>query len=366
MLHKVTHCTGCVSIFVAMKSPAAVWLRENLFDGPFNTALTILAAAGIVAIAWPLGEWALAAARWTGVAEDCRAAEGACWAVVGEKYRWVLLGRYPFDEQWRPVAAMLILMAAIGVSLDRRRWRRSLLAVWAAAGALFYWLMQGGALGLEFTPVELWGGLPLTLMLSVVGIAAAFPLSVVLALGRRSRLPAIRILCVGYIELIRGVPLISLLFMATLMLPLFLPEGIDLNQLICAQVAMILFAAAYFAEVVRGGLQAIPRGQYEAADALGLSYAQSMRKIVLPQALTHVIPPLANTCIGIFKDTSLVVLVGLFDLLGAAKAALTDPAWHGFPAEVYLFAAAVYFAFCYGMSLYSRRLEVELRQGARR
>ena len=345
---------------------AVAWARENLFDGWGNSALTLIAIAALAAVLAPLAEWAFVAAQWGGTAEDCRAAEGACWAVIGEKYRWVLFGRYPPDQHWRPIAAMVLLMGAIAWSLDRRRWRRSLFALWAAIVAAFYWLLQGGALGLDFVPVERWGGLPLTLMLSVVGIAAAFPLAIVLALGRRSRLPAVRALCVAYIELIRGVPLISLLFMATLMLPLFLPEGVNLNDLICAQIAMILFSAAYFAEVVRGGLQAIPRGQYEAADALGLSYAQSMRKIVLPQALVHVIPPLANTCIGIFKDTSLVVLIGLFDLLGAAKAALADPAWHGFPAEVYLFAAAIYFVFCYGMSLYSRRLETELGKGAAR
>ena len=345
---------------------ARVWLRENLFAGPFNTALTLLAAVALAAVAVPFVEWALVAARWTGTAEDCRAAEGACWAVVGEKWTWILFGRFPADQHWRPVAAMVLVMGAVGWSLDRRRWRRELAVVWAAAALGFHWLMQGGALGLDFVPVERWGGLPLTLMLSVLGVALAFPLAVVLALGRRSRLPAIRALCIAYIELIRGVPLISLLFMATLMLPLFLPEGANLNDLACAQIAMILFAAAYFAEVVRGGLQAIPRGQYEAADALGLSYWRSMRKIVLPQALAHVIPPIANTCIGIFKDTSLVVLIGLFDLLGAAKAALADPAWRGFPAEVYLFAAAVYFVFCYAMSRYSRRLEGELQRGPAR
>ena len=356
-----------------MKDPVSValnaflaWAHENLFGSVWNSVLTIVTLIALVSVLQPLAVWALAAAQWVGTAADCRTADGACWAIIGEKYRWILFGRYPPDQHWRPLAAMVLLIGAIAWSLDRRSRRRSLFALWPVVAVAFYWLMQGGALGLDFVPVQRWGGLPLTLMLSVVGIAAAFPLSVVLALGRRSRLPAVRALCVAYIELIRGVPLISLLFMATLMLPLFLPEGVNLNDLICAQIAMILFSAAYFAEVVRGGLQAIPRGQYEAADALGLSYAQSMRKIVLPQALTHVIPPLANTCIGIFKDTSLVVLIGLFDLLGAAKAALADPAWHGFPAEVYLFAAAIYFVFCYGMSLYSRRLEAELAKGAAR
>lgn len=345
---------------------ARAWLRENLFDGPFNTGMTLLAALAVVAVGLPLADWALVSAQWSGTSADCRAAEGACWAIVGEKYRWILFGRFPPEGQWRPILGMALLLGMIGLTLDRRNWGRNLAIWWFSVIIWFYLLMQGGMFGMSYVPVERWGGLPLTLILSVVGIAVAFPFSIVLALGRRSRLPAIRALCIAYIETIRGVPLISLLFMATLMLPLFLPEGANLNDLACAQIAMIMFSAAYFAEVVRGGLQAIPRGQYEAADALGLSYWQSTRLIVLPQALAHVIPPLANTCIGIFKDTSLVVLIGLFDLLGAAKAALADPEWRGFPAEVYAFAALIYFLFCYAMSRYSRRLEGELRTGAAR
>jgi len=220
--------------------------------------------------------------------------------------------------------------------------------------------MWGGVFGLTHVENSRWGGLPLTLILSTFGIALAFPLGVLLALGRRSNMPAIKTLCVVYIELIRGVPLISLLFMSAVMLPLFLPEGITIDKLLRAQVAIILFAAAYMAETVRGGLQAIPKGQFEGADSLGLTYWQQMRLIVLPQALKIVIPPLVGLFIALFKDTSLVVIIGIFDLTQAAKAALVDRAWSGFSVEVYIFISAIYFVFCYSMSKYSQSLEKRL------
>ena len=224
-------------------------------------------------------------------------------------------------------------------------------------------LMAGGVFGLEPVENRLWGGLPLTLILAVAGLTAAFPLAVLLALGRRSDLPLIRALCVAYIELIRGVPLVSLLFMAAVMLPLFLPAGVTIDKLLRAQIAFILFAAAYLAEVVRGGLQAIPRGQYEAADALGLTYWQKMRWIILPQALTITIPPLVSTFISFLKDTSLVIVIGLFDLLGTARAAIADPNWHGFYRESYLFVALIYWGLCFFLSRYSQWLERHLSRG---
>jgi general L-amino acid transport system permease protein len=223
--------------------------------------------------------------------------------------------------------------------------------------------MWGGILGLSFVPQDQWGGLPLTLILATFGLAFAFPLAVAVALGRRSRsLPALKLLCVVYVELIRGVPLITLLFMASVMFPLFLPEGMDIDKLLRAQIAIILFAGAYLAEIVRGGLQALPKGQYEAADALGLSYWKKTGLIILPQALRLVIPPLVNTFIGFFKDTSLVLIIGLFDLLSAGKIAMSDPVWTAYSTEVYLFIAVIYFLFCYTMANYSRGLE---RQYAR-
>jgi len=231
--------------------------------------------------------------------------------------------------------------------------------VWLAGLSVIGVLMWGGVFGLPYVENERWGGLILTLLLTTFGIAFAFPLSILLALGRRSELPAIRALCVGYIELVRGVPLISVLFMASVMLPLFLQPGFTIDKLLRAQIALVLFAAAYLAEVVRGGLQAIAKAQYEMADALGLTYWQKTLYVVLPQALRIAVPPLVNTLIGFFKDTSLVLIIGLFDLLSTIKVSLTDPAWAGFGVEAYLFAAAVYFIFCFAMSRYSRRLEAK-------
>ena len=256
--------------------------------------------------------------------------------------------------------------AVIVVSAIRIFWKPWLALVWVFGLAGFYVLMGGGIFGL--TPVEntRWGGLPLTLILATFGIACAFPIGVLLALGRRSRMPAIKALCVVYIELIRGVPLISLLFMSSVMLPLFLPVGFSIDKLLRAQIAIIMFASAYIAETVRGGLQAIPKGQYEGADSLGLSYWQAMRKIILPQSLKVVIPPLVGIFISLFKDTSLVVIIGIFDLTLAAKAALSDAAWRGFGIEAYVFISLIYFVFCYSMSKYSQSIERRLQTGHQR
>ena len=218
----------------------------------------------------------------------------------------------------------------------------------------------------SYVETSLWGGIPVTMILATYGLVFAFPYGILLALGRRSNLPLIKGLCVGFIELIRGVPLISLLIMASVMLPLFLPTGMTIDKFLRAQVAVILFAGAYIAEIIRGGLQSLPKGQFEAADAMGLNYVQKTALIILPQALRVVIPPLINTFIGFFKDTSLVLIIGIFDFLNTANQALVDPNWAGFPGEVYLFAAFVYFCFCFSMSRYSKYLEVELNKGTRR
>jgi general L-amino acid transport system permease protein len=282
---------------------------------------------------------------------------GACWAVIPEKYRFILFGTYPYDQQWRPALAVLVFIALFFVSSRRSFWRKELVLIWAGALSLIGLLMWGGVPGLPFVSQDRWGGLPVTLVLATFGLAFGFPLGIFVALGRRSKLPAIRSLCVLYVELIRGVPLISLLFMASVMFPLFMPEGFNIDKLLRAQIAIVLFAGAYLAEVVRGGLQAVPRGQSEAADAIGLTYWQKNRLIVLPQAIRHVIPPLVNTFIAFFKDTSLVLIIGIFDLLTTAKTAIIDPAWQPFSVEIYLFVAAIYFTFCFAMSRYSRQLE---------
>jgi general L-amino acid transport system permease protein len=252
------------------------------------------------------------------------------------------------------------------VSAMRRFWRKELALIWIAALTTIGVLMWGGVLGMPYVAQERWGGLPITLILSTFGLAFAFPLAIMVALGRRSRMPAIKAICVLYVELIRGVPLISLLFMASVMFPLFLPEGMNIDKLLRAQIAIILFAGAYLAEVVRAGLQALPKGQYEAADALGLSYWNKTGFIILPQALRMVIPPLVNTFIGFFKDTSLVLIIGIFDLLTAGKTAIVEPAWQGFGVEVYITIGLIYFAFCFAMSKYSQSLETELNQHRRR
>ena len=343
-------------------NPALRWLRGNLFSSIPNGILTLVLLAVLAKGVFGIVQCGIANAVRLTAANDssaCRAVRGlgACWAVIPEKYRFILFGTYPFDEQWRPALAVLLFIALYYLSTRRALWRRELVYLWVGALALISLLMWGGVFGLSFVSQDRWGGLPVTLILATFGLAFGFPLGVLVALGRRSKLPAIRSLCVLYVELIRGVPLVSLLFMASVMFPLFMPAGFNIDKLLRAQVAIILFAGAYLAEVIRGGLQAVPRGQYEAADALGLSYWRKNRLIVLPQAIRHVIPPLVNTFIAFFKDTSLVLIIGIFDLLTTAKTAIIDPAWQQFSVEVYIFIAVIYFAFCFAMSRYSRSLE---------
>jgi general L-amino acid transport system permease protein len=333
------------------------WVRDNFFgnwaSGLFTIALVYLVIRGGLALI----DWAFLDAVWKPDANACRAAEGACWGFIAEKHRFILFGTYPYEQHWRPALASVILIGLWVFSAFRQFWKWWLALVWLGGLTLIGALMWGGVFGLPYVENERWGGLILTLLLSTFGVAAAFPLSIFLALGRRSDLPVIRALCVGYIELIRGVPLISLLFMASVMLPLFLPSGVTIDKLVRAQIAMIMFAAAYLAENVRGGLQAIPRGQYDAAHALALPFWRRTWLIILPQALRISVPPIVNSIIAFFKDTSLVLIIGLFDLLSTLKISLTEPAWNGFGVEAYVFASLVYFVFCFAMSRYSRSFE---------
>ena len=343
-------------------NPVLRWLRTNLFSSIPNGILTIILLAVLAKGVISFVQWGIANAVWLTPGNDSSACKvvrglGACWAIIPEKYRFILFGTYPFDEQWRPALSVALFIALYFLSTRRALWRRELVYLWIAALALISVLMWGGVFGLPFVPQDRWGGLPVTLILATSGLAFGFPLGILVALGRRSKLPAIRSLSVLYVELIRGVPLVSLLFMASVMSPLFMPSGFNIDKLLRAQIAIILFAGAYLAEVIRGGLQAVPRGQYEAADALGLSYWRKHRLVVLPQAIRHVIPPLVNTFIAFFKDTSLVLIIGIFDLLTTAKTAIIDPAWQQFSVEVYIFVAAIYFVFCFAMSRYSRSLE---------
>jgi general L-amino acid transport system permease protein len=353
------------------------WLRANLFGSTWSTAVTLALGYVIVRIVFSLFEWGIVHAIWSvpyganGVPDTtvCQNAAGigACWAVLADKYRLILFGRYPYDEQWRPALVVLLFIGLYIVSGMRRFWRKELVLIWIATLTAVGILMWGGVFGLSLVTEDFWGGLPITLILATFGAAFSFPLAVLIALGRRStKLPAVKLLCVLYVELIRGVPLIAVLFMASVMFPLFLPAGVNIDKLLRAQIAFILFAAAYLAEVVRAGLQALPKGQAEAADALGLNYWEKTGFIILPQALRLVIPPLVNTFIGFFKDTSLVLIIGLFDLLTMGKVALSDPPWQSFSTEVYIGLAAVYIAFCFAMSKYSRSLERGLNRSRAR
>lgn len=339
------------------------WLRANLFNSWFNSLLTLAILLVFYKTIPPFVRWAFIDSLWTSTSQECMAADGACWSLIPANIRFMLFGFYPYDQQWRPAIAIVLLVGLLVFSQYRRNWKKSLFYIWVVGLVIMGILMKGGLLGLSAVETSQWGGLPLTLLLAIFGLTAAYPLGVVLALGRQSRLPAIRSICIVYIELIRGVPLISLLFMSSVVFPLFLPEGVNLNAILRAQVAIILFTAAYIAEVVRGGLQGMARGQYEAAESLGLNYVQTMRLVILPQALKIVIPPSVSILISAFKDTSLVVIIALYDLLKTTQSILGDPRWMGFSAEAYIFVAMIYFVCCFYMSNFSRKLERELDTG---
>lgn len=347
-------------------SGALLWLRSNLF-GDIKTAGTTLVLGGLLLWFVPqLLNWAVFKAIWGADLQACRAAEGlgACWGVVAEKYRLIIFGRYPFEQQWRPLVATLFMLAMLVASCVRTLWRPWLAGLWVAVLIVFFVLMYGGSMGLVKVETDRWGGLPLTILLSALSIVMAFPIALFVALGRRSELPAIRVLSTVYVELIRGVPLISVLFMASFMFPLFMPQGLTIDVLIRVLVGITLFAAAYLAEIIRGGLQAIPKGQVEAAATLGLSYWQTQRKIVLPQALAMVVPNIVGNFISTFKDTSLVSIVSLYELSGAMDMAINaDADWKPFKLQGYLFIALIYFVFCFSMSRYSMWVEKQVNKG---
>lgn len=353
---------------IDLASRAFYWSRNNLFNSWVNTAVTL-------AIVWLLYQLVPQLVSWIfldslfgpGDAKTCRTYQGACWSFIYEKFHLILLGRYPYDERWRPLLVIFMLLAMLGISCWRQLWRRYLLPLWIAAAMLIISLLGGGIFGLTEVESLLWGGLPLTLLLSVIGILLAFPLAILLTLGRRStKLPLIRFVCASFVELARSVPLVALLFVSVFMLPLLLPQQHQLiDKLWLVQSAFVCVAAAALAEVIRGGLQGLPYGQYQAADALGLSYWHKMRLVILPQALSSVTPALVNVFILMFKETSLVVVVSMFDLLGSTKSALSDPLWLGFYREAYLFVGIIYFCFCCFMSQYSKWLEGYLSSGRR-
>ena len=348
------------------------WLRTNLFSSIPDTIMTILALAFIAWVVPPLFNWAITNAAWTGSTRDAcvEHGAGACWAYVEANFGQFIYGRYPDAERWRVnlffilVAAGLIPMAIPSVPF--KRWNLLYLAVGVPVLSMI--VLLGGLPDVMAVETTLWGGLMLTIVVSMVGMIVSLPFGILLALGRRSSMPAIRILSIAFIEFWRGVPLITVLFMASVMLPLFLPPGVNFDKLLRALIGVALFASAYMAEVIRGGLQAVPKGQYEGAMALGLGYWQMMRLIILPQAVRIVIPGIVNTFIGLFKDTSLVSIIGLFELLGTVRQSFANPDWASFqtPATGLVFAAIVFWVFCFGMSQYSQFTERRLSTGHKR
>jgi general L-amino acid transport system permease protein len=343
------------------------WARVNLFATWSNVVLTLTGAALSLWIVAAILDWAVFSAVFTGADGSACKAEGtgACWPFIQAKMGLFMYGRYPDAERWRVDLTYVLALAALVPLMIPRVPGKLWLSIYLllAFPLIAYVLLRGGLFGLVGVPTELWGGLLVTLVVACVGIAASFPLGILLALGRRSELPIIRYASIGFIEIVRGVPLITVLFMASVMLPLFLPGDITIDKLLRALVGVALFSAAYLAETIRGGLQSIPRGQYEAADALGLSYAQKMGFIILPQALKLTIPGIVNSFIALFKDTSLVLIIGLFDLLGIVQQSVqSDPKWfaHSTATTGYVFAGVVFWLFCFGMSRYSAFLERRL------
>ena len=345
------------------------WVRGNLISSPASVVLTLLALYLLYILIPPIVQWAFLDAYWSGdTREACDGGEGACWVFIRVWFKQLMYGNYPVEELWRINTAYVILVvAAIPLFLPNFKYKQWIgLFLLVGYPIIAFFLFVGDSFGLVGVETPRWGGLFLTLVIGGVGIVASLPIGVVLALGRRSEMPVVRSICVAFIELWRGVPLITVLFMSSVMFPLFLPEGMHFDKLVRALVGVTLFSAAYMAEVVRGGLQAIPRGQYEAAQALGLSFWKMMALIVLPQALKLVIPGIVNTFIGLFKDTTLVLIIGLFDFLGMVQLAGTNPDWLGFAVEGYVFTAFGFWIFCFSMSRYSQALEAKLHTGHKR
>lgn len=335
------------------------WLRPYFQPWP-HALLTVLITGSAVYLFSIFYQWAVTNAVFGPASPDtCRAAAGACWAFLRERYHIILFGSYPIDQYWRPTLAVTLVISILILSGFRRFWKPALAPAWIAVMVISLVLMRGGILGLPSVSTSRWGGLPLTVGLSAFGIVLALPLSVLIVLGRQSKAAIIRKFCSLYVEVVRGLPLIAVLFIASTMLPFLLPGGNLIDNILRAQVALILFQAAYLAEAIRGGLEAVPRGQSEAGRSLGLSGGLISRLIVLPQAFRIALPAIINTFIESIKDTTLISIIGLIDVLGGARGAIADGAWLGFYREAYLVVGGAFFIFCFILSLHSRRLERE-------
>jgi general L-amino acid transport system permease protein len=344
-----------------------VWVRRNLFATPSNIVLTVLGVVLLIVVVPPILDWAIFSANFqAGTSRADCVHPGACWTMVRARFGQFVFGFYPEDQRWRVDVTFVLLVIGMGGLLIEKvpgkKWFALLL--FAIFPPTAYWLLFGGWF-LPEVETRLWGGLMLTVIVGITSVAA-LPIGILLALGRRSHMPVIRLLCTAFIEFIRAVPLVTILFMSSVMLPLFLPEGVTFDKLLRAMIGFTLFGAAYMAEVVRGGLQAIPKGQYEGSMALGLNYPLMTTFVILPQALKISIPGLVNSFIGQFMDSTLIVIIGLFELLGIVQLAASDPNWHGLSTEGFVFAGVFFFVICFSMSRYSARLERKLHTGHKR
>ncbi|NKQ40638.1 MAG: amino acid ABC transporter permease [Sulfurovum sp.] len=339
---------------------AIAWIRHNLLSSPFNILFTILSLWILYIIIPPMVKWFVLDANFVGNSKAECTGDGACWIFIREKFKIFIYGFYPESEQWRANLTMGLGALTVALAVIDRVPRSIKIASILMLPVVAIILLSGGYFGLAYIETNQWGGLLLTLVIAAVGIVLSFPIGILFALGRQSKLPIIKTLSVFYIELIRGVPLITVLFMASVVLPLFFPEGMDFDKLIRALIGITLFQAAYVAENIRGGLQAIPRGQYEASEAMGLTYWKRMRLVILPQAIKVAIPNLVGSFISLFKDTSLVMIIGLFDLLSMVTLTTNDRDWLGLSTEGFVFVAIIYWIFNYLMSRYSKNLEKKL------
>jgi len=332
------------------------WMRDNLFSSPLNVAMTFLGFAILFWIIPPFIQWAYIDANFAGDTKADCTGDGACWVFIKMKMDMFMYGFYPESQLWRLQSALGLFFVVIAAFKFLKSAKLKFLTFLLYMVVSFI-LVSGGFFGLETVSTDKWGGLMLTIVVAAVGIIFSFPIGIVIAFGRASNLPIIKSVCVTYVEFIRGVPLITILFMSSVILPLFFPEGITFDKLLRALIGITLFQAAYVAEIIRGGLQSIPEGQYEAADAVGLSYWQKMLLVILPQALKVAIPNLVGAFISLFQDTTLVLIIGLFDLLAMVRITAADSTWLGLETEGYVFVTVVFWAFCYGMSRYSTKLE---------
>ncbi len=332
------------------------WLKENLFSSPLNSAMTLLGIAFLLWVIPPFIKWSIIDANFAGhTRADCTG-DGACWIFVKAKLSMFMYGFYPEAERWR-VNLVYVLFFVVIAAFKFLKSSGLKIAIATLYFIVAFILIRGGYFGLAEIDTNKWGGLMLTIVISAVGIVGSFPIGILFAFGRASKLPIIKSVSVTYIEFIRGVPLITILFMSSVILPLFFPEGVTFDKLLRALIGITFFQAAYIAEIIRGGLQAIPKGQYEAADAVGLSYWQKMLLVILPQALKVAIPNLVGSFIALFQDTTLVLIIGLFDLLAMVQLTSSDSHWLGFETEGYVFVTIIFWVFCYSMSVYSKTLE---------